>query len=185
MALKIWLDESSDAVANGIATNQPTDSAEEAENRRGQTAEVEPYYHSYVVALLLGPVVDVVLALEPVRNEEARTDIVGEHAGHEGELAAAHHLLDFLHTTYGSFLDAVVVDALDANGPWMSRLDDYGYGGFIVLKKENNEPLKEALALMQNKPSCEVSDDPESKEHLEFWDEDDIETLDTYPGKIG
>lgn len=32
----------------------------------------------------------------------------------------------------------------------MGRLDDYGYRGFIVLKKENNEPLKEVVALMQN-----------------------------------
>ncbi len=150
----------------------------------GETEEVEQYYHHYVVALLLGPVVDVVLAVEPVLNEEARTDTVGEHADHEGELTAAHRLLNFLHKTYGSFIDAMIVDALYANGPWMSRLDDYGYGGFIVLKKENNEPLKEALALMQNKPPCEVYDDPASKEHIEFWAEDDIETLDTYPGKI-
>jgi hypothetical protein len=150
----------------------------------GETEEVEPYYHPYVVALLLGPVVDVVLAVEPVLNEEARTDMVSEHAGHEGELTAAHRLLEFLHKTYGRFIEAIVVDALYANGPWMSRLDDYGYGGFIVLKKENNQPLKEALALMQNQPSCEVYDDPESKEHIEFWDEDDIQTLDTYQGKI-
>jgi hypothetical protein len=114
----------------------------------GETEEVEQYYHRYVVALLLGPVVDIVLAVEPVLNEEARTDTIGEHADHEGELTAAHRLLDFLRKTYGSFIDAIVVDALYANGPWMSRLDDYGYGGFIVLKKENNEPLQEALALM-------------------------------------
>ena len=98
----------------------------------GETEEVEQYYHRYVVALLLGPVVDIVLAVEPVLNEEARTDTIGEHADHEGELTAAHRLLDFLRKTYGSFIDAIVVDALYANGPWMSRLDDYGYGGFIV-----------------------------------------------------
>jgi hypothetical protein len=38
----------------------------------GEREEVEQYYHRYVVALLLGPVVDVVLGIEPVRNEEAR-----------------------------------------------------------------------------------------------------------------
>ena len=150
----------------------------------GEVEEVEQYYHHYVVALLLGPVVDVVLGIEPVLNEEARADTVGEHAGHEGELTAASRLLDFLYKTYGRFIEAIVVDALYANGPWMSRLDDYGYGGFMVLKKENNEPLKEALALLQNKPPCEVYDDAQNKEHIEFWDEDDIETLDTYKGKI-
>jgi hypothetical protein len=146
--------------------------------------EVKQYYHRYVVALLLGPVVDVVLAVEPVVNEEARRDKVGEHIGHEGELTAAHRLLDSLYQTYGSFIDAVVVDALYANGPWMTQLDDYGYGGFIVLKKENNEPFKEALALWQGQEPGEIYDDPQSKEHIEFWDVDDIETLDTYKGKV-
>src|SRR5258707_15771391 len=97
--------------------------------------------------MLLGPVLDVVLAIEPVLHEEAHSDTGGEHAGHEGELTAARRLLDSLYQTYGGFIDAIVVDALYANGPWMTQLDAYGYGGFIVLKKENNEPLKEALAL--------------------------------------
>jgi len=152
----------------------------------GEVEEVKQYYHRYVVALLLGPVVDVVLAVEPVLNDEARRDRdkVGEHTGHEGELTAAHRLLDFLYQTYGSFIDAVVVDALYANGPWMTQLDAYGYGGFIVLKKENNEPFQEALALWQGQEPCEIYDDPQSKEHIEFWDVDEIETLDTYKGKV-
>jgi hypothetical protein len=149
----------------------------------GEVEEVKQYYHRYV-ALLLGPVVDVVLAVEPVLNEEARRDTVGEHAGHEGELTAARRLLDFLYQTYGSFIDAVVVDALYANGPWMTQLDAYGYGGFIVLKKEHNEPFKEALALWQGQGPCEIHDDPHTKEHIEFWDVNEIETLDTYKGKV-
>jgi len=100
----------------------------------GETEEVEQYYHRYVVALLLGPVVDVVLGIEPVRNEEAHADTVGEHAGHEGELTAASRLLDFLYKTCGRFLEAIVTDALYANGPWMTRLHDYGFGGFLILK---------------------------------------------------
>ena len=47
-------------------------------------------------------------------------------AGHEGELTAASRRLDFLSKTYGRFLEAIVTDALYANGPWMSRLHDYG-----------------------------------------------------------
>jgi hypothetical protein len=150
----------------------------------GETKEVEQYYHRYVVALLLGPVVDVVLAIEPVRNEEARRDTEGAHAGHEGELTAARRLLDSLHQTYGSFIDAIVGDALYANGPFMTDLDHYGYAGFLVLKKENNEPLKEALALWQGQPSCETYDDPDRKEQIEFWEAQDIDTLDTYKGKL-
>lgn len=155
-----------------------------AKRTGSEVEEVPQYYHRYAVALLLGPVMDVVLAIEPVLNEEARTDTVGEHACHEGELTAAHRLLDSLHQTYGSFLDAIVVDALYANGRWMSQLDAYGYGGFIVLKKENNEPFQEALALWQGSGPVEIYHDPQSQEQIEFWDEDDIETLDTYSGKI-
>lgn len=150
----------------------------------GEIEEVKQYYHRYVVALLLGPVLDVVLAIEPVRHDEAGGDPVGEPADHEGELTAAHRLLDFLHQSYGSFIEAVVVDALYANGPWMTRLQTYGYGGFIVLKKERNEPFKEALALWQGQGPCEIYEDRESQEHLEFWDGDNIDTLDTYPGKV-
>jgi hypothetical protein len=71
----------------------------------GDSEEVTQYYHRYVVAMLLGPVLDVILAIEPVLNQEARRDTVGEHAGHEGELTAARRLLDSLHQTYGSFID--------------------------------------------------------------------------------
>lgn len=149
------------------------------------TGEVEvriQYYHRYVVAMLLGPVLDVVLDIEEVRNNEARRD-AGEDAHHEGELTAASRLFDRLHATYGSFIDAFVFDALYANGPVMTKLAAHNYGAFIVLKKEDNEPLKEALALWKGQPPCEQYDDPETKEHIDFWDVDGLETLTTFKGK--
>ena len=152
--------------------------------RTGELEEVEQYYHQYVVAMLLGPVLDVVLGIEPVLNEEARRDSDPEHVGHEGELTAARRLLESLHDTYGGFVDAFVLDALYANGPVMTQLTDYGYGGFLVLKKEKNEPFKEALTLWQMHGPCEKYEDPDRQEQVEFWDVDEIETLDTYQGKV-
>src|SRR5260370_12513513 len=134
--------------------------------------------------MLLGPVIDVVLGIAPVLNEEARRDIDSEHVGHEGELTAARRLIDSLHDTYGTLIDAFVLDALYANGPVMTQLDQHGYGGFLVLKKDNNEPLKEALALWQEQGPCEQYYDADKEEHLQFWDSDDIETLDSYKGKV-
>jgi hypothetical protein len=148
----------------------------------GEVEKRIQYYHSYVVAMLLGPVLDVVLDIEEVRNDEARRD-VGEDAHHEGELTAALRLVDRLHATYRSFPDAFVFDALYANGPVMTKLAEYNYGGFIVLKKENNEPFQEALDLWGDQPPCEQYDDPETKEHIEFWDVDEIDTLSTFKGK--
>jgi hypothetical protein len=150
----------------------------------GEVEEVPQYYHRYVVAMLVGPVLDVILAIEPVLNEEALRDTEPEHTGHEGELTAAHRLLESLHHTWGSFIDAIIGDALYANGPWMSHLDRCGYGGLIILKKENHEPFKEALALWQGLPPCEDYTDPSTEEHIQFWDSDQIDTLDTYAGKI-
>jgi len=150
----------------------------------GEIEEAEQYFHRYVVAMLLGPVVDVILAIEPVRSQEARSDTAGEHAGHEGELTAARRLLDRLHQTWGGFIDAIVGDALYANGPFFTQLRHCGYGGFVVLKKENQEPFREALELWQGQPPSETCDDPDTREHIEFWDADDIDTLTTYPDKV-
>ena len=152
--------------------------------RTGELEEVEQYYHHYVVALLLGPVIDVVLGIEAVLNEEARRDSDPEHVGHEGELTAARRLIDSLHDTYGGFLDAFVLDALYANGPVMTQLTNYGYGGFLVLKKEKDEPFKEALTLWPIEGLCEKYEDADGIEQVQFWDVDDIETLNTYKGKV-
>lgn len=151
---------------------------------KGEAEVAEQYYHSYVVALLLGPTIDVVLGIEPVRSEEALRDTDPEHAGHEGELTAGRRLIDWLHATYGGFIDAIVGDALYANGPVMTQLTKHGYGGFLVLKKEKDEPLKDALKLWQIAGPCQSCDDAERKEHVDFWDIDEIETLDSYQGKI-
>src|SRR5437660_1202905 len=83
----------------------------------GEAEEVEQYYHRYVVALLLGPVIDVVLGIEAVRNEEALRDDDPEHVGHEGELTAGRRLIASLHDSYGGFIDAIVGDSPYANGP--------------------------------------------------------------------
>jgi len=98
-------------------------------------------------------------------------------------LTAARRLIDSLHGTYGGFLDAFVLDALYANGPVMTQLTGYGYGGFIVLKKEKNEPLKDALALWQIRGLCEKYKDSDRQEQVESWDVDEIETLDTTKAK--
>ena len=152
--------------------------------RGGALEEVEQYYHRYVVALLLGPVLDVVLGVEAVLNQEALRDEDPAHEGHEGELTAARRLIDSLHKTYGRFIDAIVCDALYANGPVMTQITKYGYGGFLVLKKETDEPFKEALSLWQIEGWCEKYEDKERKEQLQFWDVDEIETLSSYKGKV-
>jgi len=149
----------------------------------GEVEEVEQYYHRYCVAMLLGPTLDVVLDIEPVRNDEARRD-AGEDARHEGELTASLRLIDRLHDTYRTFIDAFVLDALYANGPVFAKLDEYDFGGFIVLKKNHNEPLREARARWEGVPPCRRVEDKDNHELIEFWDAPDIDTLESYRGKV-
>ena len=53
----------------------------------------------------------------------------------------AQRLIDSLHDTYGG-IDAFVLDALYANGPVMTQLTNYGYSGFLVLKKRKRTAFK-------------------------------------------
>jgi hypothetical protein len=157
----------------------------ERKRASGEVENADQYYHRYVVALLIGPLLDVVVGIEPVRNKQTRIDGGEKNVEcDEGELTAAHRLLGKLHTTYGTFIDAFVFDGLYPNGPLLTKLTKLKYGALIVLRKEDNEPLKDALALWEGQPPCEVVDDPETKEHIEYWDVDELETLDTYKGKI-
>ena len=146
--------------------------------------ELKQYYHSFVVALLLGPDVEVVLDLEPLRTADLRRQDGEITDAHDGEQTAALRLVDRLHEVFGRFIDLFVLDALYPNGPVMTRLTEYGYGAIITLKKETDEPLKEALALMHNQPPSKVWDDEGRQEHIEAWEVDEIETLDTFKGKI-
>jgi hypothetical protein len=100
------------------------------------------------------------------------------------ELTAAHRLVDKLHETYATFIDAFIFDGLYPNGPLLTKLTKLKYNALIVLRNEHNEPLKEALALWQGQPPSKVVDNLQTGEHIEFWDVDELETLDTYKGKI-
>jgi hypothetical protein len=153
------------------------------DTKTGEVQERVQYYHRYVAAMLVDPILDLVLDVEPVRNDEARRD-AGEDPRHEGELTAALRLIDRLHSTCGTFIDAFVLDALYPCGPVLTKLNDYRYGAFIVVKKENNEPLKDALAIWSGQPACEHHDDTESHEHIQFWDVDGVKTLNTFKGEL-
>lgn len=153
--------------------------------RKVRTAkgELPQYYHSFVFAWLLGDDLELVLDFEPLRPADLRREDGEVTDKHDGEQTAALRLLDRLHAEFGSFIDLVVLDALYANGPMMTRLTEHDYGGIITVKKETDEPLKDALALMAGQPPSQAWDDVDKKEHLKVWDVDEIETLDTFKGK--
>jgi hypothetical protein len=115
-----------------------------------------------------------------VRKERGQKNV----PGHEGEQTAAKRLVQRLRTTYGRWLDVLVVDALYANGPFLTIAKQCGYGVTVVLKKATDEPLKEALALWRNKPAQHVVRNDDKHERIELWDCRELETLSTYDGPV-
>lgn len=141
------------------------------------------YYHAFVVAMLIDDRLDVVIDMEPIRSADVRVDAHGTKADkHEGESTAAKRLVPRLRDTYGRWLDSLVVDALYANGPFLTVAKQAGFGVIVMLRKETDEPLKDALALWQGQPADKVVE--REHERTELWDCPGIETLSSYDGPI-
>jgi hypothetical protein len=158
---------------------------------KGKLVKVKEYYHRYAVALLIGPRFDLVLDIEPVLSKDVRPAVVkGKKRDrlvrpqrNEGELTAASRLIRRVKGTFG-WVDVVVADALYANGPFLSTAKQLGLGAVVVVRKETDEPLKEALRIWGKQPPHRVVEDEAASERIELWDCPELETLDTYEGKI-
>jgi hypothetical protein len=152
-------------------------------------AEVEEYYHRYVVAMLIDGRFDLALDIEPLRPADLRPAVVkGKKKDRlvkldedEGELTAAMRLLKRVKRSFG-WLDVVVADALYANGPFLNAVKALGLGAVIVARKETDEPLKEALRIWSDEPPHKIVHT--DREQIALWDCPDLETLSTYEGKI-
>jgi hypothetical protein len=122
--------------------------------------------------------------MEPIRSADVRLE-AGEKEvkGHEGELPASKRLIARLRSTY-RWLDVLVVDALYASGPFLTLATELKFGVIAVLKKDANEPLKEALRQGEDRGPDEVRYDKENKERIELWNCPEISTLGSYHGPI-
>ena len=146
--------------------------------------KVTQFYHAFVVALLLGEREEIVLEYEPILSADARKERGQSNVeGHEGELTAAKRLVRRLRTTYGKWLEVLVVDALYANGPFFTVAKQCGFSVIATLKKETDEPLKDALAIWQGQPPKEVIELKDGG-RIERWDCKEITTLLTYDGPM-
>jgi hypothetical protein len=162
-------------------------------DKDGKTIKPVPvYYHRYAVALLIDERFDLVIDFEPVLPKDLRPLVVkgkGPTARlvkaclDEGELTAATRLIKRVKQTFG-WIDVVVGDALYANGPFLTTLDSLGLAGVIIARKENEEPLREALHLWMDQAPHKIVEDDKAHERIALWDCRDLETLSTYQGKI-
>lgn len=147
--------------------------------------KVTQYYHRFVVAFLIAPKLDMTLAIEPVLSKDLRAQQGEEDDGHEGELTAALRLIDRLRQRYGTFIDALALDGLYACGSVMTKVTELGYGAFIITKNKRNDPYRFAEEIWQAKAEPgEVSQDPVTNERVEFWELNNVDTLQTFAGSV-
>ena len=157
----------------------------------GEITEVPEYYHRYAVAMMIDERFDLALDIEPLLPSDLRPAVVkGKKKDRitkpdqdEGELTAATRLLKRVSRTF-PWLDVVVADALYANGPFLNAVRNHGLGAVIVARKETDEPLKEALHIWGPQKPCKIVEDEPARERIELWDCPDLDTLETYEGKI-
>jgi hypothetical protein len=159
----------------------------------GSFAEVPEYYHRFAVALLIDKRFDLLLDFEPLlpkdlrkitpRTAKGKTQTVVKADEDEGELTAATRLMKRVKQRFG-WIDVVVGDALYANGPFLNCAQRLGLGAVIVARKENDEPLKEALRIWGHQPPHKVVEDDAAHERIELWDCPELETLESYQGKL-
>jgi hypothetical protein len=155
------------------------------------TVVVVEYYHRYAVALLIDERFDLLLDFEPQLPKDLRpptpkgkqTPRLVKASLDEGEQTAATRLIKRVHETF-RWIDVVVTDALYANGPFLTTLDRLGLGAVIVARKENEEPLREALHLWTDQPPHKIVEDAKARERIALWDCRDLQTLMSYEGKI-
>lgn len=161
-------------------------------NNQGDVVETEQYYHRYAVAMLIDRRFDLVLDFEPLLTNDLRQPVAKKRKNRtelvrpdedEGELTAAKRLLRRVKETY-NWIDVVIGDALYANGPFLTLVQELRMGAVVIAKREADEPLKEALSLWGRQPPHEVVLNKEKKEQIELWDCRDIKTLDTYKDGI-
>jgi hypothetical protein len=151
--------------------------------RGGEVIEVEQYYHRYVVAMLIDERFDMALDFEPLLPHDLRPRGAAQGGEDEGEQTAAIRLLRRIKQTFG-WLDLVVADGLYPNGPFFTVVKQLRMSAVVILRKNGDEPLKEALAIWGNQPPHEVVVDKKAGEHIELWDCRDVKTLSTYDGPI-
>jgi hypothetical protein len=141
------------------------------EDAAGKEFTKTQYYHKQVYAQLSGPVLSVILDVEPMRQGEE-------------ECAAALRLLRRMRQKYGvRFFDLVVVDSWYANGPFLKTVvEELGWPVIAVLKQERYEAHQEALALTNGQKPTQVVE--REGRQVEIWDVPLVRFTDSYAGPV-
>lgn len=137
---------------------------------QGQEYEVTEYYHKQVYCQLIGPHLNVILDLEPMRSGE-------------DEIAATLRLLGRVRRLYGvRFFDVLGVDAGFIEGPFLTAVERLGWAVISVLKQQRYEIWQESENLTRSKPPTQKL--IQEQREVQLWEVKDLPFTETYRGHI-
>jgi Transposase DDE domain len=147
-----------------FSTKNQGKSCEECLTRTTKDGETE-YYHKAVVCMTVGDNPRVCLGIETLCSKQDGSD------KDEGELTGAKRLVDNLHQSLHRFADIIVVDALYANEPFLSKICSLGMDVVVRMKNERLNIMKDARGLFENREPDYTWIEQQGKESVlvEVW----------------
>jgi hypothetical protein len=144
-----------------FSTKNKKKSCEECLTRTLKDGETE-YYHKAVVCMTVGANPRVCLGVEMLHPKHDGSD------KDEGELTGAKRLIDNLHQSLHHFADVIVVDALYANEPFLSKASSLGMDVVVRMKDDRLNIMQDARGLFENRAPDYTWIEQKSKQ-VEVW----------------
>ncbi len=143
--------------------------------------EVTDYFHRFVVMYSIGFKPDLILGVEPQKSSTQLKYKDSEAEKAQGELTAVKPLIDRLRNLFPKIFDVGIGDALYPNGPMINFMKNNNppYDLIAVLKKENNEPMADAIKLYDKLDPTKIYYDRKRGEHVRLWDTQGFEALES------
>jgi hypothetical protein len=138
-------------------------------------------FHRIVFALTVGAEPHLLLGLEHQDNKEHRKRKQPDAEKAQGELTAARPLIGRIRDQFPKLPFVFVGDGIYPNGPMFNLIHQGSSPAQLiaVLKKEDNEPMKEAIDLFCGRDHDLVYYDEKRQEHVRVWETEGLETLET------
>jgi len=150
--------------------------------------EVTDHFHRFVVMYSIGFIPDLILGLEPQKSLTQLKCKNSEAQKAQGELTAVKPLIDRLRNLFPKLFDVGIGDALYSNGPMINFMKNPNpaYDLIAILKKENNEPMADAIKLYDKTTPTKIYYDRKRGEHVRMWDTEGFEALESshYPLRV-
>ena len=143
----------------------------------------DEYFHRFLVMYSIGPAPELILDVAPLLGKPRFLEQEAEKVKAEGELTTVRRGVAGLRAQFPKLFDVGVGDALYSNGPMLRFMREGrpAYHLIAILKKEKEEPLKDAIDVYARLPPTDQYYDEAREEWVRVWDTGEFATLASCP----